>query len=117
MLLEALAESVRTGEKEVFQRACRQLARLRRAEPYGADDLLTLLDALNDHCLRALAPQRPDSRWSMTLRDHVTMTVQFGIDEVLDVFDHRRLPPALQRPTAFRLPPTVDSRLPASEPG
>jgi hypothetical protein len=44
------------------------------------------LHVLNDATVLALSVD-PSPTWSLALYDHVTMTVQFGVDEVQDVFD------------------------------
>lgn len=87
VLLRALVEAVRTGQKAHFRRCCQDLARRRRAEGLTAEELTAALDTLGDQCVLSLADQDPSPRWSLGLYDHVTMTVQFGIDEVLDVFE------------------------------
>ena len=87
LLLAALSEAVRVGEKAVFQRACRSLARRRLSEGLESDEIVAALHALNDSAVLALAAEGTGARWSLALYDHVTMTVQFGVDEVHDVFD------------------------------
>jgi len=87
VLLRALAEAVRTGEKALFRSRCQDLARRRRAEGLPPQELTALLDTLGDQCVLSLTDQDPSPRWSLGLYDHITMTVQFGIDDVLDVFE------------------------------
>ena len=67
--------------------ACRELGSRRRAEGFSQDEITALLDALNDLCVLAMAGGDSGAGWALALHDHVTMTVQFGIDEVCDVFD------------------------------
>ena len=78
---------MRAGDKEILRRACRELGSRRRAEGFSQDEITALLDALNDLCVLALAGGDSGAGWALALHDHVTMTVQFGIDEVCDVFD------------------------------
>jgi hypothetical protein len=89
-LLEALGETVRTGEKAVFQRACRELARRCRRDGLDAEEIVCCLNALSDLTVLALSEAEHDPRWNLALYDHITMTVQFGVDEVYDVFDESR---------------------------
>lgn len=87
LLIEALVDSVRTGDKGVFRGACQELGRRRRAEGFPLDELTSLLDGLNDLCTLALAGMDPGAAWSLALYDHVTMTIQFGVDEICDAYD------------------------------
>jgi hypothetical protein len=92
MLLVALMDAVRSGEKSLFQRPCRELALRRRDEGYPPEELTRVLNVLHDLVVLSLAGHDPSPEWSLALYDHVTMTVQFGIDEVLDVFEERARP-------------------------
>ena len=87
LVLEALGEAVRTGEKAVFQRACRELARRRRRDGLGVEEIVSCLNALSDLSVLALSGEDSGAGWSLALYDHITMTVQFGVDEVYDVFE------------------------------
>jgi nucleoside-diphosphate-sugar epimerase len=87
VLLESLIEAVRTGEQAIFRGACRDLARRMRDGGIPSEEVAALLDALGDQCVLALAGETPGRAWSMALYDHVTMTVQFGIDEVQETFE------------------------------
>ena len=87
VLLAALLETVRTGEKALFRTSCQQLATQRRQEGFGWEELIALLDALGDLCVLSLTEHDPGPAWSLGLYDHVTMTVQYGVDEVLEVFE------------------------------
>jgi len=101
VLLRALVEAARTGEKALFRSCCQDLARRRRAEGLPPEELTAVLDALADQCVLSLADQDPSPRWSLGLYDHVTMTVQFGIDDVLDVQEEEPAErPAVSRPFA-----------------
>jgi len=90
LLLEALGEAVRTGEKSVFQRACRELARRRRRDGLAAEEIVSCLNALSDLSVLALSGEDSGVGWSLALYDHITMTVQFGVDEAYDVFEEGR---------------------------
>jgi hypothetical protein len=86
LLLSALQEAVRVGEKTIFQHACRSIACRRRDEGLRLEEMVNELHVLNDATVLALSVD-PSPTWSLALYDHVTMTVQFGVDEVQDVFD------------------------------
>ncbi len=87
VLLGALLEAVRTGEKALFRTACHRLAGQRRDEGFASEELIAFLDALGDLCVLSLAGHEPSAAWSLGLYEHLTMTVQYGIDEVLEVFE------------------------------
>lgn len=87
VLIGALLESIRTGEKALFQARCQSIARHRHHEGLPAEELVSALDALGDMCVLSLADRDPSPGWSLALHDHVTMTVQFGVDAVLDVYE------------------------------
>jgi hypothetical protein len=86
-LIRALVDAVRTGEKELFRRVCRDLAERRRTEGFPLEEVTAKLDALNDLAVLALAGEQAGAGWSLALYDHVTMTVQFGVDEACEVFE------------------------------
>lgn len=87
LVLSALLEAVRTGEKALFRAACNQLARRRRDEGFASGEIIDFLDVLGDLSVLSLADHDPAPAWTRGLYDHVTMTVQYGIDEVLEVFE------------------------------
>ena len=53
----------------------------------AAEELVAALHVLNDAAVLHLAGDGDGHRWSLALYDHVTMTVQFGIDEIHDAFE------------------------------
>jgi nucleoside-diphosphate-sugar epimerase len=89
LLLGALVDSVRVGEKRVFAGVCRALAERRLGEGVPPEELTGALDALNDLCVVSLAGEEPGRDWSLALYDHVTMTLQFGADAILDLANGR----------------------------
>lgn len=86
-ILEALLDSVRTGDKSIFRVACQELAKRRRKDGITLDEMTSALDALNDLSVLFLTTKRSDAGWSLALYDHMTMTAQFGVDAVYDVFE------------------------------
>lgn len=87
VLLGALVEAVRTGEKALFRARCHDLARRRRDEGFTAEELAGALEALGDACVISLGGHDPSPGWGLALYDHLTMTIQYGVDEVLEVFE------------------------------
>jgi nucleoside-diphosphate-sugar epimerase len=89
VLLGGLADAVRTGEKALFRARCHDLARRRRAEGFTREEIIGALEALGDSCVISLGGHDPTSAWGLALYDHLAMTVQYGIDEVLEVFEEQ----------------------------
>ena len=87
MLVSALVDSVRTGEKAIFRGACAELALHAVHDGVGEQECSDTLDAFGDLCVLALTECDPGREWTLSLYDHITMTVQFGIDEVHEVFE------------------------------
>jgi hypothetical protein len=82
-----LKNAVRTQERGVFFRYCRDLARLRFEQGFHADEVCRALDELNDVCIHFLMqdPESEDLRELLPL--HITMTIRFGSDEIQDTFE------------------------------
>jgi len=82
-----LMNAIRTQERGVFLRYCRDLARLRFEQGFHAEEVCRALDELNDVCLQFLFqdPDADDLRDLLTL--HITMTIRFGSDEIQDTFE------------------------------
>jgi nucleoside-diphosphate-sugar epimerase len=87
LLLDALVDAVHSGEKGLFLSACREMAEGRRAEGIPLHEVTALLDVLGDLCVLALVGQDSSASWALALYDHVTMTVQFAADSILDMTD------------------------------
>lgn len=87
MLVSALVDSVRTGEKSIFRGACAEQALHAVRDGIAEQECCDTLDALSDLCVLALTGCDPSREWALSLYDHVTMTVQFGIDEVHEAFE------------------------------
>lgn len=87
VLLGALVEAIRTGEKALFRARCQDLARRRRDEGFTVEEIVGALEALGDACVISLGGEDPSPGWSLVLYDHITMTIQYGVDEVLEVFE------------------------------
>ena len=91
-LVEELMMAVRTAEKGIFFEACRELAARWREHGLGPEDICAGLEALHDACLSALCDDPKDAHWAGALRDHVSMTFQFGVDGVHEAFEQSTLP-------------------------
>jgi nucleoside-diphosphate-sugar epimerase len=86
LMLHSLMNSIRTREKGVFRSHCRDLAERRRTQGFTGEEVAFALALLNEVCLKSLALQ-PGSVSVAQLDDYITAAIQFGIDEVDDVFE------------------------------
>ena len=86
LMLHSLMNSIRTREKALFRSHCRDLAERRRAQGFTAEEVGSALRLFNEICIKALSVDPAPPRLA-ELDDYITTAVQFGIDEVEDVFD------------------------------
>ncbi|MDD5562958.1 MAG: NAD(P)-dependent oxidoreductase [Thermoanaerobaculaceae bacterium] len=86
LLLHGLMDSIRARDKTLFRAHCRDLAERRRAQGFTADEVSFALRLFNEICIKTLSLE-PSAVSLRELDDYITAAVQFGIDEVEDVFD------------------------------
>lgn len=84
LLIDRLVAAVRSGDKAGFADHCREFASKRAEEGAPGIEWAAALDVINDLCERALARHASAVEWQRNVYDHVTMTVQYGLDAVLD---------------------------------
>jgi hypothetical protein len=87
LILRNLMHSVRTGEKGIFTAYCRDLAERRFQQGYRASELVDALEALGVVCFRVLRRDPESAELREDMVDHVTMTIRYGQDAALDVFE------------------------------
>jgi nucleoside-diphosphate-sugar epimerase len=87
VVLRHLLNAVRTSEKGVFTAYCRDLALKRYEDGFGALEVVNALELLNDICLDVLAADEEASGLEAALRQYLTMTVQFGCDQLLEIYE------------------------------
>jgi nucleoside-diphosphate-sugar epimerase len=87
VVLRHLLNAVRTSEKGVFTAYCRDLAAKRFDEGFGALEVCHALELLNDTCLGVLASDEEAQGLEAALREYLTMTVQFGCDQVFEIYE------------------------------
>lgn len=88
LILRNLMNAVRTREKGVFMAYCRDLAEHRFGQGYSLEELRYALTTLDRICIEQLATD-PTAR-ELTLKDlhdYVSMTIQFGLDRMEEVFE------------------------------
>jgi nucleoside-diphosphate-sugar epimerase len=86
LILHSLMNSIRTREKALFVSYCHDLAERRLAQGFKLEEVCFALTTLNEVCLKTLALKSGPVTLEQ-LDDYVTATIQFGIDEVEDVFE------------------------------
>jgi hypothetical protein len=87
VVLRHLMNAVRAGDKGLFTAYCRDLAEKRYQDRFSAEEVCGALMLLNDACADVLRSD-PEARGiDEALRDDVTMTVQFGCDQVMEIYD------------------------------
>ncbi|MCU0223661.1 MAG: NAD(P)-dependent oxidoreductase [Acidobacteria bacterium] len=86
-LLEGLLESLRLADKGVFVAASRGYAELRRGQGAAEPEVARALVRLGEICREVALPHGVGEAWQDALRDHVEMTISFGIDAVEEAFE------------------------------
>ncbi len=87
VILRHLANAVRTQDKGIFKSYCQDLARRRFKEGFSADEVCDAIETLNNICLRRILDDAEGEGLGVALEHHVTMTIQFGCDQVYETFD------------------------------
>jgi hypothetical protein len=87
VVLRHLLNAVRTGEKGLFTSYCRDLAQKRYQEGFPGSEVCNALTLLSDTCLEVLAGDPEAEGLDEALRDYLTMTVEFGCDQVMEIYD------------------------------
>ena len=87
VVLRHLLNAVRTGEKGLFTAYCRDLAQKRYQEGFPGSEVCNALTLLSDTCLEVLAGDPEANDLDEALRDYLTMTVEFGCDQVMEIYD------------------------------
>jgi hypothetical protein len=79
--------AVRTRERAVFLSYCRDLAERRFQQGFKADELCEALKELNRICVETLSKDEEAADVLPYLDQHITTTVVFGCDHVLDTYE------------------------------
>jgi nucleoside-diphosphate-sugar epimerase len=85
--LRTLVDSIRSGDKQVFRLYCRDLARRRYDQGFSVDDVIGFLRVLDAACTRVLRRDADAARLDTAIRDWLSMTVELGVDQVLEVYE------------------------------
>jgi nucleoside-diphosphate-sugar epimerase len=87
LLLRNLMDAVRTGTKGGFMAFCRNLAEHRHREGYQVENLVASLQALRRASVEIVGRDPEAAHLRQAIRDYLAMTIEFGIDQVLEVFE------------------------------
>jgi len=85
--LRHILNSVRTRERGLFLGYCRDFAAKRFSEDFGAFEVIEALQGLNRACLEVLRNDPEADGLDEDLQMHLTTTIEFGCDEILEVFE------------------------------
>ena len=87
VILRHLLNAVRTGEKGLFTAYCRDLAMKRFEDGFDAFEVCNALELLNSTCLEMVTADPEAGGLEEALHKHLTMTVEFGCDQVMETFE------------------------------
>ncbi len=87
VVLRHLLNAVRTSEKGLFTAYCRDLAEKRYDEAFAAEEVCRALTLLDQTCVEVLNRDPESQGLDEALRNYLTMTVQFGCDQVMEIYD------------------------------
>ncbi len=87
-LIQQLMASIRARDKSLFRSFCFDIAELRFEQGFSLKEICDALEVLNKICLEILGADPASKKLPKTaLKDYITMTIQFGIDEIQEVFE------------------------------
>jgi len=87
ILLRHLQSSIRTRDRGLFTTYCRDLAEKRLMQGFGVREVVGALLVLNGICVDALRHDPEAEDLSSAIHDYVSMTVQFGCDQILEIYE------------------------------
>ena len=88
LIFRSLLNSVRTREKGIFMAYCRDLAERRYQQGFSLDEVCHALGTLDRICLGAINGSPGPGVLPQDLHDYISMTIQFGIDQVQEVYEY-----------------------------
>ncbi len=91
VLFRSLTESVRAGTKGRFMGYCRELAEHRHRQGYRVEELVAALQELRRVSLDVLGRDPEAARYRQAIHDYLAMTVEFGIDQIQEVFEEHEV--------------------------
>ena len=105
LVLQRLMDAVRTREKGVLMTYCRDLAEHRLSQGVPVEELCGVLQTLHDVCIEVLRRDPEAAGLEAAMHDYITTTVQFGIDQVQEVYEQSVEEPGGEEGTQGSGPP------------
>lgn len=90
LFLRQLMNAVRTNEKADFLSYCRDLAERRAEQGFTEEELGGALEILNHTCVETLMQDEDAQDVTPYIYDHVTLSVRFGCDQIMEYFENLR---------------------------
>lgn len=87
LALRSLITAVRTREKKGFMTFCRDLAGRRMSQGFESRELVHAVRTLEKAVLESVRRDPEAAGLESALHDHLEMTVEFGIDQILEAYD------------------------------
>lgn len=87
ILLRHLQSAVRTSDRGLFTAYCRDLAEKRLMQGFGVQEVCGAMQTVNATCLEILHDDPEAEDLGTALHDHITMTMQFGCDQILEIYE------------------------------
>jgi hypothetical protein len=87
VLLRHLMNSIRSGDKGLFTAFCRDVAERRHDEGFSPGEVCGAFQLLSRVCREVLAEDPDSKELGEEMHDHITMTFQFGCDQVMETYE------------------------------
>jgi len=87
ILLRHLQSSIRTRERGLFTTYCRDLAEKRLMQGFGVREVCGAMQTINATCVELLRNDPEAGELEAAIHDHLTMTMQFGCDQILEIYE------------------------------
>jgi nucleoside-diphosphate-sugar epimerase len=87
VLLRHLQSAVRTRDRGLFTAYCRDLAEKRLMQGFGVQEVCGAMQTINATCMEFLEEDPEAEDLGVALYDHITMTMQFGCDQILEIYE------------------------------
>jgi len=85
--LRHILNSVRADDRGLFLGYCRDLAEKRLGDGIGATEIVDTLRLVNTSALEVVCADSRAEGLEAALLDHLTMTIEFGCDQVLEIYE------------------------------
>lgn len=87
LAVQNLSQAIRAGEKRSFMTYCRDFAERRVQQGFGVAELVHALRSLERIALETLKRDPEAQGLDRAMRDYVSMTLEFGIDQVIEAYE------------------------------